>query len=272
MKLTYSKRIQIALCSLVLFLTSILLLHHTSKDKTLISYCYEVVYEILYPFESFTKKTYSFFDNTINNYFYLVNLKSENKKLKSQIAKLKNRNLKLHEERYENKSLKRLLQIKRKTKIASIGAEIIGYNPSKWEQSIIINRGRKDGIKKGAPVISHEGVVGQVIATSLNTSKVLIIIDRTSAVDVFLQQSRARGVIEGGGNELCQLKFILKNNDTKIGDKILTSGLDGVFPKGLLVGVIADLSPNPSGLFDTIKVMPVVNFSKLEFVTVLKTK
>ena len=172
----------------------------------------------------------------------------------------------------ENRKLKRLLKIKRKVNYAQIGAEIIGYNPSKWGQSIIINRGKIDNIKVGDPVISHEGVVGQVINVSPNTSKVLILIDRTSAIDVFLQQSRARGVIIGGGNELCQLKYILKNNDTKIGDKVLTSGLDGIFPKGLLVGHVADLSPIPSGLFDTIKVMPIVDFTKLEFVTVLKLK
>ena len=272
MKLTYSKRIQISLCSLILFLSSIILLHHTSKDKTLIEYSYNVLYEVLYPFQNISNNIVNFFNNTIDKYIYLVNLKEENKSLKFKIAKLEKRNLKLHEEKYENRKLKRLLKIKRKVNYAQIGAEIIWYNPSKWGQSIIINRGKIDNIKVGDPVISHEGVVGQVINVSPNTSKVLILIDRTSAIDVFLQQSRARGVIIGGGNELCQLKYILKNNDTKIGDKVLTSGLDGIFPKGLLVGHVADLSPIPSGLFDTIKVMPIVDFTKLEFVTVLKLK
>ncbi|MGI6681211.1 MAG: rod shape-determining protein MreC [Bdellovibrionota bacterium] len=272
MKLTYSNRIKIALCSLVLFLLSTMLLHHTSKDKTLIEYSYKIVYEILYPFQNFTNSSINFVHNAYDNYVNLVNLKSENEKLKFKIAKLKKRNLKLNEEKRENKSLKRLLKIKRKTKLSSIGAEIIGYNPAKWGHMLLINRGSNDSVAVGDPVISHEGVVGQVVSASPHTARVLVLIDRISATHVFLHQSRARGVLVGGGKELCELKYILKNSDVKIGDKVLTSGLDGVFPKGLLVGYIADISPTSSSLFSAIKVKPAVNFSKLEFVIVLKTK
>lgn len=272
MKLTYSERIKIALCSLVLFLSSIMLLHHTSKNKTLIEYSYKVINELLYPIENISQGIVRTVKNTFSDYVFLVNLKSENKKLKLKLNKLKNRNLRLNEEKFENRSLRRLLQIKRRTKFKSVGAEVIGYNPSKWGQAIIINRGSKDNIEIGDPVISNEGVVGQVISLSPNTARVLILIDRTSAIDVFIHKSRARGVLEGGGKELCQLKYILKNSDFNVGDKVLTSGLDGVFPKGLLVGYIADFSHKASGLFDAIKVMPIVNFSKLEFVIVLKTK
>lgn len=270
MRLAYSERIKIALLSLVLFLMSIVLLHYTSKDKTLINYSYQLISEIIFPFQNFNKSTQNFVKDTYNNYINLVNLKFENEELKLKISKLEQKNLQIHEQLYENKNLRRLLRMKRRVKMNSIGAEVIGYDPSKWGRSVIINRGSDDKIKIGNPVLNDEGIVGQITALSQNTAKVLLIIDRTSAVDVILQKTRARGILEGGGQELCYLKYVVKNFDIKIGDKILTSGLDNVFPKGFLIGYVSDFHSSTSGLFDVIKATPAVDFTKLEHVIILK--
>ncbi len=270
MKLTYPERIKIALTSLILFLISIVLLHCTAKDKTLVRYPYQVISEIIFPFQSFTRTAQNFIKDNYNDYINLVDLKTKNKALTLELSELEQKNLQLHEQEFENKKLKKLLRMKRQIKIESIGAEVIGYAPSKWERAVIINRGSNDGVKIGSPVLTDEGIAGQVVALSLNTSKVLLIIDRTSAVAVFLQKSRARGILEGGGKEFCYLKYIVKNFDIQIGDKILTSGLDNVFPKGFLIGYISDFQPSTNGLFDIVKAIPAIDFTKLEHVIVLK--
>lgn len=272
MQISYSERIKIAIIALVFFLASLILLHYTSKDKRYFQYSYKVISSIISPFQSINKNTKNYFKNIFDNYIYLTNLKEQNNELTLKNLSLKKQILDLKEFEFENRNLRRLLNMKRQTRNESIGAEIIGFDSSKWGQAVIIDRGQIDGVKEGDAVVTYEGVAGQVVAVSRSTSKVLLIIDRTSAVDVFLQKTRARGVIEGGKNDVCYLRYVLKNTPIQEGDKVLTSGLDGVFPKGLLVGYVSNYTPTTSGLFETIKVTPSVDFAKLEQVIVLKKK
>ncbi len=157
----------------------------------------------------------------------------------------------------------------KETDFKSFAAQVVARDPSGWFKSVIIDKGASDGVKRSMPVVVSEGIVGQVIEVSLYYSKVLLIIDQNSAVDVLCQRTRARGVLKGGAHNRCQLKYVLRKADIRVGDIVISSGLDGVYPKGLCLGRVSGLSKQNAGVFQNVQVDPFVDFDKLEEVLVL---
>jgi len=119
------------------------------------------------------------------------------------------------------------------------------------------------------PVVVPEGIVGQIVDASGRYAKVLLIVDQNSAVDALVQRTRARGLLKGEFEDQCRLEYVLRKEDVQVGDVIVASGLDDVFPKGLRIGRIEDLSGAPNEMFYTITVAPFVDFDKLEEVLIL---
>ncbi len=134
----------------------------------------------------------------------------------------------------------------------------------------MIDKGEKHGLKKNAPIVIPEGIVGQITKVSPNFSRVLLITDRNSAVDILVQNTRARGVVKGGGDNRCVLVYALRKEEIHAGDVIVSSGLDQVFPKGLKIGTVLDVKKDHSRLFQDIMVQTSVDFDKLEEVLVYK--
>jgi rod shape-determining protein MreC len=131
-----------------------------------------------------------------------------------------------------------------------------------------VDKGISAGVKKGMPVVTVEGVVGQVINVSPRYAKVLLATDPNSAVDAIIQRSRALGVIKGD-NLGYRLDYVLKDSAVAKDDLIITSGMGGVFPKGLLIGQVIDIGTDKRGMFHTITVRPAVEFRDLEYVTII---
>jgi rod shape-determining protein MreC len=119
------------------------------------------------------------------------------------------------------------------------------------------------------PVVSPEGIVGHVLQTSPHSAKILLVIDFNSSVDALIQRSRAKGVVEGNGESLCRLKYAPRTQDIQPGDTVVTSGLGGRYPKGLLVGKISKVDKKSYGLFQQAEIVPSVDFAKLEEVFVI---
>ena len=113
------------------------------------------------------------------------------------------------------------------------------------------------------PVVNACGVVGRIVSLSPNYAKVLLIIDQNSAVDCLIQRSRDRGMLKGWSSELCRLDYVGKSSDVMLEDVVVTSGLGGIFPKGLSVGQVANVTEAPGELFKQVEVSPAVDFSKL---------
>jgi rod shape-determining protein MreC len=118
-------------------------------------------------------------------------------------------------------------------------------------------------------VIAPGGIVGHVIKDFDWSAQVLLVIDRSSAIDALLQRTRFRGIVAGETDETCHLKYVVRKADVKIGDTVISSGLDGLFPKGLPVGTVSEVSRPTSGLFQEVQVRPFVNFKRLEEVLVV---
>jgi rod shape-determining protein MreC len=151
----------------------------------------------------------------------------------------------------------------------AIPAEVVGEDPSSWFRTIIINKGSEDQIARGMGVVTEEGIVGQVSKVSAKLAQVLLIVDYSSNVDTLLRRTRAKGILEGKAEGICQLKYLSRLEDVKVGDEVVTSGIGGIFPKGLVVGVVKSVEKKSYGMFQKVLVTPKVDFGKLEEVLVL---
>jgi rod shape-determining protein MreC len=149
-------------------------------------------------------------------------------------------------------------------------AELVGLDVSAWFRSALIDHGRSSGVRAGMPVVSAEGygLVGLVTTTSRGAAKIMLLLDRQSAIDGIVQRSRARGVVRGGKDAL-EFEFEARGGDVQIGDAIITSGLGGVYPKGFRIGEVVAVSDPGSKLLQTATVQPAVDFGRLEQVYVM---
>jgi rod shape-determining protein MreC len=149
---------------------------------------------------------------------------------------------------------------------------VIGSAADPQFRSITIDKGTLDGLRADMAVISPEGVVGRIIAPTARASKVQLVIDRSAGAGVMLERSRVQGVATGVGSEDLefgiQLEYVEGTADVQVGDRVVTSGTDGIYPKGFLVGEIESVE-RASGTFSGIKIKPAVNFSALEVVLIV---
>ena len=229
----------------------------------------QFVIEITAPFQKLIKQTTKSTEELWLNYFRLVDVHHENTQLKNEIRVLKMANSRYRELLATQESLEELLQFKQTINRPVLAAQVIGLDPTGWFKSVIIDKGKWAGLRIDMPVVNAFGVVGRVVSVSSNYAKVLLIIDQNSAVDCLVQRSRDRGMLKGLMSEICKLDYVAKANDITMGDIVVTSGLGGVFPKGLPVGRILDVKEISGELFKDIKIRTAVDFSKLEEVLVI---
>lgn len=204
-----------------------------------------------------------------SDYVALLGVRDENEKLHAELDRLGQENLRYREEMVSSERLARLEAFQARREVPMVGANVITQDLSAWFQSVMIDEGSAAGIRAGMPVITGSGVVGVVAGTTASASKVLLVIDVQSRVDAYVQRSRARGTLRGRSAEECEFDYVLREDDVRVGDQLLTSGLGSVYPKGLLVGSVASVERQPYGLFQTVRVAPAVDFRKLEEVFVI---
>ncbi len=207
--------------------------------------------------------------SVLQNHIVLVDLKQENLRLQEEVHRLQREKDELRESSYVAERLRRLLQFKARVQATMIPAEVIAYSPSAWFRTIVINKGFRDGVQKGMPVVTWEGVVGKVMRTSSGSSIILLVVDRNSSIDVLVQRTRTRGLVEGEGGSRCQLRYVPRTDDIEAGDHLITSGLGGIFPKGLSMGDVVRVERKEYGLFQEVEVRPSADFSRLEEVIVI---
>ncbi len=203
------------------------------------------------------------------NYIFLVGVQQENQELRQSLSELTEKTVQTAELALENARLRDLLLLKDRSPAELIAAEIIGRDAVGWFKTVIINKGQNDGIQKNQAVITHQGVVGRCIEVAARTSKVLLITDINSSVDALVQRTRSRGIIQGNGSSLCELTFISSSEDVQKGDLVVTTGLCGIFPKGLAIGTVTRVETTTLGLFHYVEVQPSINLNKLEEVSIL---
>jgi rod shape-determining protein MreC len=225
--------------------------------------------EIVSPFQRAYFATVRAVRDLAQNYIFLVHVREENEELRRQVVELERKNAELVEMAIANERLRRFLNFKENIPKPTLPAELIGEDASSWFRTITINKGNIDGVQKGMVVVSAAGLVGHIINTSRDVSKVLLITDYNSSVDAICQESRARGIVQGKGGDLCDLNYVSRREDVTLGNRVITSGLGGRFPKGLLVGTVTKVEKKSYGVFQQVDVTPAVDFRKLEEVFVI---
>ncbi len=204
-----------------------------------------------------------------NEYVGLIHVRKENERLLGRVNELELENLQYKEAIVSSERFQRLRGFRAKREIPMVPANVVAEDLSPWFQAVIIDQGSSAGIGPGMPVITDSGVVGMVAGTTPGASKVLLILDPQSRVDVYIQRTRARGSVRGRSEQDCELAYLLREEDVRPGDLVLTSGLAAVYPKGLVVGEVSRVERLPYGLFQHAELRPAVDFRKLEEVFVI---
>ncbi len=215
-------------------------------------------------------RLFSALEQFFKDYIWLKNLRGENESLKREIVELQSKVTSYQEAYVENQRLRRLLDFKTSTRAETIPAQVIVHDLTGWFQTLMVDKGFRDGIAPDMPVVNDEGVIGRVLDVSDRYSRVLLITDQGSAVDAIDQRNRVRGILCGKDANGCLLKYIRGNLDIKEGDLVITSGKDGIYPKGLRLGVVHAVYKDPVDLFQKIDVKPLVRLSALEEVLIIK--
>jgi len=204
----------------------------------------------------------------------LRDLRARNQQLESLVDQLMIENVRLKEVEAQNEDLRRKLAFSEThpqyiLKAAEVKGRVIGYEPANFMSVLVIDVGKRHGIRKGMPVVSDRGLVGRILSVGTNWSKVLLIIDPSSSVAALVQSSRAPGVVSGHLGQELTMGYIPQEETVNVGDVVLTSGMGGDHPKGLVVGQVVEVHRRDIDTFQEAVVRPAVNFDKLENVLVI---
>ena len=263
------RRYSIPVFIIILLLSALIVMSLRVKQRKGIDFADAVLMEFCAPFQKVSNFVIKAIHGVFQEYLFLVHLQRENVVLKQRMAELQKENHQMKEMALANERLYKLLQFREKISPSVTAAEVIGQDPSSWFKSVTINKGEKDGVRTGMAVISPEGVVGQILKTAPHYSTVLLITDYNSAIDSIIQRTRAKAIVEGKGENRCQLKYLLRTEEVMVGDGVVTSGLSGNFPKGLMVGEVRKVDKKGHGVFQYAELIPSVDLTKLEEVLVI---
>jgi len=208
------------------------------------------------------------------NLSLLVSVDEKNRKLKERISVLSREQEKMEEILLENQRFKKLLDYRNEVPYALIPARIIGSTPYVWYSSLVIDKGRRQGIADDLAVIAYQddksGVVGRISGAVRDVSKVRLLTDVSSEIAAMVQRTRDHGVVAGSMKKFLRMKYLSLHADVKEGDVIITSGLGGIFPKGLVIGHVRSVVLRRDALYLDVSVEPEIEFAKLEEVLVIK--
>ena len=203
-------------------------------------------------------------------YVNLRGVRAENEQLKKQLADLQ---VQFQQERAAAEhahQLEALLGFPRQVGVQTIAAGVIGAGASPDFRTMTVDRGSSAGLKANMAVISPSGVVGRVVTVASRAAKVQLLVDRNAGAGALVERSRAQGVVLGSGEDLLRMDYVSGIADVKPGDTIVASGIDGIYPKGFLIGKVESVDRG-AGIFKVIRVRPAVDFNRLEEVLVVTT-
>lgn len=222
---------------------------------------------LLDPFERALHGAGDFAAGTWKTYRELWQAHEQNRELKSQLVTARAEIQQLSEQAAEAGRLRELLEFKKRLPFQTAAAEVIATGPGEASKSVIIDKGTDAGLTTDLAVITPAGIVGKLIAVFPHTAQVLLVTDSSSGVASTLERSRVQGVVKGAGPDLCQLHYVMNESAVTVGEIVLTSGLDQIYPKGLPVGSVAQVAEG--NIYKNIEIRPAVRLDGLEAVLVV---
>lgn len=201
------------------------------------------------------------------DYVALQAVRDDNLRLRRELSQLQVALQQEHATAQQSRMLEELLELRTQVPLATVAAAVIAGSASPEFRTLTIDKGTADGLGPDMAVIAPEGVVGRVVTPGGRAARVQLLIDRNAAVGVMVERSRAQGVAEGTGAEM-RLNYVSGGEDVVVGDVAVTSGIDGIYPKGFVVGQIESVERG-AGAFGAIRIQPAVDVSSLELVLVV---
>lgn len=212
---------------------------------------------------------YDFAEAAVRGYVFLVRTERENRRLHSEVAHLRLEKQLANELLAENERLRDALEFQRESPRPGVTVHVIAKDTSSASSTFTVNKGSLQGLDRDLPVITSDGIVGRINAVLPETSKIQLITDPGSVIAVRVQRNREEGLLEGKLDR-CALKYVSYYMDVQKGDVLISSGLDGIYPKGLPVAVVTSVRKRESSSFQTVFADPVVSFSRIEEALVLR--
>ena len=267
--LAFLRRNQIFFSSCFCLLLSLYILTASARGQIKNEPVGALLMWILRPLQIAGQGTANWIKGFRDHYDTLAGFRSENERLRKRVQTLEIEWQRLLEAEATNRRLQQLLDFRSELPAGAITASIIASSATSWFQSCVLNKGSADGLRKGMAVVTPMGVVGKVVTVTGRTAKVLLLTDPNSGIDVLVQRTRSRGIVSGSLESGTVLKYMKRSEDVQEGDRLVTSGLDNVFPKGLLVGTVIKVRKQNLGLFQSVEVWPAVQAARVEEVLVV---
>jgi rod shape-determining protein MreC len=268
--LEFVRRNRVVLTSGLLLLISLLLLSAGSRQRRRVDPVAGVVLDGMRPLQVAVTAGVQAVAGVWRNYIALVGVKQENERLRARLAELEQQAQRVAEVEQTDMRLAELLHFRSTLEGDTVAAQIIGRDPLPWFGTVSINKGEADGVRKNMAVLSPFGVVGQTMTVGTHAAHVLLLTDHNSGIDALVQRSRARGIVEGALDGGCVMKYVKREEDVEVGDRIVTSGLDGIFPRGVIIGEVTHVTRGNRGLLQVADVKPETELDRVEEVLVVR--
>jgi len=217
---------------------------------------------------SFPLKGFAAIDRSVmavwERYLALRGVEEENRRLRREIQYLKGQNDQLQALAADTRRLAALMEFKERTPVQTLAARVVGRDSTNWYRAMVLDKGELDGVRAEMGVVTPAGVVGRVVKATRSTSVVLLVSDPNNAVTGLIQRTREEGIVEGTAEGRARLKYIPLLSTVRAGDTVITSGLTGGFPKGIMIGVVNRIEKEEGALFQSAEIVPDVDLSRVE--------
>ena len=262
----YRRVLILALALLVAFALMTLQVRH---DRAALSFARQAILFVVSPFIKVTAVTAGSLGRVWHDYVDLRARREENQRLQQESAILHRRISQLEEYALETQRLQGLLAMRETSRANYLAARIVGKDATNWFKTLLIDRGSQAGLRRNLPVVAPDGLVGRVIEVTPYTAKVQLITDPVSASGGLLQRTRVTGIVSGNLGAGLKVRYLPLLADVAVGDEVVTSGMGGVFPKGIPVGRIVAVERKSGALFQEAVLQPKVDLGRLEEVLIL---
>jgi rod shape-determining protein MreC len=262
----YRRGVMLATTLVIAFLLLSLQVRH---ERTVVTAIRQTLLTILSPAITVTAFAVQGVADVWNGYIDLRSVRLENQQLKGEVAVLKRRLDQLAEQALETQRLQRLLALREDSPASLLTARVIGKDATNWFKTILLDRGSLNGVRRNLPVVTPDGLIGRVVEVTPTSSKVQLLTDPVSATGGLLQRTRVTGIVVGSFAAGARVRYLPLMADVVVGDEVVTSGMGGLFPKGIPVGRITAVERKSGALFQEATLQPAADFSRLEEAMVL---
>jgi rod shape-determining protein MreC len=252
-----------------LFLSFLLMTAQVRHEAAVVAFTRQAILLVFSPFLKVTTVLSGSVQQAWHDYVDLRGLRDENLRLAREVGVLKRRLDQLQEQALETQRLQRLLVLKENAAPQFLTARVVGKDATNWFRTILIDRGGRDGLRRNLPVLAPDGLVGRIVEVTPVSAKIQLLTDPVSAVGGLLQRTRVTGIVTGNLGAGTRVTYLPLLADITVGDEVVTSGMGGVFPKGIPIGRVTAVERRSGALFQEATLQPTVDLSRLEEVLIL---